>query len=700
MTDALATRELSGLLGIAPKSVLSRAKREGWKFRPRTARGGGCEWLLESLPEDVRQHIALALMQAGPSEPQPPALLEQEPRHTVQLTERQRATMLARLVIVREIERATALVGKERAVMNLLTAQDEGTLPPHLMDLVGVANARYGDGTRRSLSRRRLYQWCRLFAEGGEAALAPVVAGPDMSIPAWAPAFLSHYQKPQKPALTDAYNDFCREWQEAAPSIYAVRRWVKKMAYPELEAGRRTGNALLALRPHKRRSTDDLWPGDVYTADGTTFDAEIQHPYNGNPFKPEVTMVLDVATRLCVGVSAGVSESALTVLDALRMACLFGGIPAMFYADNGPGYSNQLMGLAGLGMMARLGIELTNSIPGRPQGKGLMERAVGTLMAPLSKSLATCTHADMDPDASKKVFKLTRAAIKARMLNPLPLWTDFLAALRARIEQYNRTPHRGLPKAIFNGVRRHYSPVEYWQHFQSQGWEPVTVPDHLKDELFMPGEQRKVRNGMIQFMGGKYYSDKLADWHGDFVEVRYDIWDSSYVSVWTLRGEKICTAELDANVIPYFPASRIEAARARREAAQISRLEVKANSIVPGARIELPEPQETVTFVADSVTPRETVLVDVAPEQPLQAATVHTLGVEPKNERPVFRYASDRYRWLVRNVDAWTPEDRAWLATYTDSEEYAEMAELFENEGLAWASVLPELYAHKQEVHL
>ncbi len=681
-------KELAELLGLgALTSVTRRAKKEGWLSQARNGQGGGKEWLLESMPEPTRQQIALALMrEAGEPEAQPPALPEQP--QVAQLTARQRDVMLARLAFVREIERQTCIVGKERAIRNILTALDDGSLPEHLLEKVAEANFRYGDGTKRSLSRRRLYDWCSKFADGGEMALAPAVTGQDMSVPAWASSFLKHYQKPQKPTLTDAYNEFCKEWQGKGltPSVHAVRRWVKKVALPELMAGRATGNALLALRPYKRRLTDELWPGDVYTADGTTFDAEIAHPYHGQPFKPEVTFVVDVATRMCVGVSAGVSESALTILDALRMACLFGGIPAMLYSDNGSGYRNQLMERAGTGMLDRLGIELANAIPGRPQGKGLMERAVATLTISCAKSLATCTHVDMDVDAGKKVFKLTREAVKNySRRNLLPLWSEFLETLKARIIDYNETPHRGLPKAVIGGVRRHYSPAEYWQHFQSLGWEAFRVPQSLEHELFMPGEHRKVRRGIITFYNGEYFSEELADFHGDMVEVRHDIWDPSYVVVYTLQGEKICTAELDGNTIPYFPPSRIEAARAKREKAQILRLEKKAERIVPGARIELPVYQEPTPFLADSVIQPEPVLVDAdlhkLPEQPI-----------PPAKRPMFAFSSERYRFLARNPEAWTPQDYAWLAAYVKTDEYADYAEAYENEGIACAKVIEQLY--------
>ena len=122
-----------------------------------------------------------------------------------------------------------------------------------------------------------------------------------MGVPDWAPAFLAIWQRPQKPTVADAYKEFSDCCEGPTPSIFAVRRFLAKMADADREAGRETGNALLKRRPHKRRSTDELWPTDVYTADGTTFDAEIQHPVHGRPFKPEVTFILDVATRRCVG---------------------------------------------------------------------------------------------------------------------------------------------------------------------------------------------------------------------------------------------------------------------------------------------------------------------------------------------------------------------------------------------------------------
>lgn len=684
------TRELGALLDVSQQAILKRAARESWQSRPRKGRGGGNEWFVSSMPAAVRDTLASALLRharaavpasAARPTPSPVPAVSSAPDTAASLaraSDRERRVALARLAIVREVERLAGIVGKAGAVRHLLNAATEGTLPPVLADHVNTANAcrRRATSAPARLSRRSVYRWCANYAEGGEAALVPGYRKP-AAAPSWAEDFLRHYAKPQHPSVVLAYKDFCRDYAERGlsdvPSIHAVRRLLAKMAAPEREAGRATGNALLKLRPYKRRDTGELWPTDVYTADGTTFDAEILHPYNGQPFKPELTAVLDVATRRCVGLSINLSESALTILDALRMACCYAGVPALFYSDGGPGYINNILLNDRTGIFQRLGIEPTQSIPGRPQGKGLMERAVKTLWVEAAQSLPSYTGALMDGDAAHRHFKLSRAALKAGKRGALPDWEHFKAHILRRVEAYNATPHRGLPRFTDSGGRRrHYSPNEYWKCFVERGFVPVRVPEHIREELFMPGEQRQVRNGWIQFYNGRYYADELAEFHGDYVEVRYDIWDSGKVWIWTLRGEKVCTAVLDGNTIPYFPPSRIEAARERRARAQVERLDAKLQRVVPGARIALPDADPPA--LADSTQPRPTVAVEsAAPAEPAPAVVV----------RPaLFMNTYERYRWLMAHPDHRTDADAAWLAEYSAGEEYAELEDLYAAQGI------------------
>ena len=673
--DAFSSQQLATLFNVTRQAIEKRAIKEGWQSKKRMGQGGGKVWLAKFFPPETKAQVASALVN---SQTESCAKGSDVPLKSPQgevlagLGERERTIASARLMFAREIDRLSAAIGKEMAIRHLVESSRLHTLPQHLAGMIAVANACPEPTT--TLSRRTLYRWHEAYLNGGIAALAPS-QGRTSPAPEWGAEFLACYQKPQNPTVAAAYDDFCKTYSGEAPSIYAIRRYLKKMTLLEKEVGRVTGNALLKLRPYKRRSTAELWPTDIYTADGTTFDAEVLHPYHGQPFRPELTAVLDVATRRCVGLSINLSESALTILDATRMACLFGGIPAMFYSDNGSGYSNALMKDESLGMFARLGIEAVNSIPGRPQGKGLMERAVKTLWVRCAQELESYVGAYMDDDTARRNFRASRSAIKRGKRAYLPTWEEFKAHVLKRVEQYNNTPHRGLP--FFKdaeGRKRHYTPNGYWQSFVERGFTPVTVPDGLGDELFMPAEKRQVRNGWIQFYNGEYYARELADWHQQYVEVRYDIWDSSKIQVWKPGGHKICTALIDGNTIPYFPQSRIEAAREKRTHAQVKRLDDKLQRIAPGAEIILPERQERPLELADST--RQGVVVEI-PARP---------DPDPaKDARPrIFAHSYQRYRWLMAHREQWTDKDRDWLRKYAATEEYQDMAELYAVEGIDW----------------
>lgn len=695
-TDTYTTQDLVALLAVTDRAIQIRAKREGWQSARRIGLGGGNQWIVSSMPPATRDAIASAMLREARA-----AVVSTTSNASAQIcatvgtastpthapewkiaSDRERAVATARLAFVREIERLAGLVGKEKAIRHLIEASCSGHLDPTLMSLVTTATACKRGGT---LSRRSLYRWASDYAEGGEAALLPSFRKIEPA-PAWFDEFLGYYQRPQHPPVSLAYAEFSaamRKRGETPPSIHAVRRALAKMSAPAREAGRATGNALLKLRPYQRRDTSELWPGDVYTADGTTFDAEVLHPDHGQPFKPEITAIIDVATRRCVGISIALSESKLTVLDALRMACLWAGIPAMFYSDSGPGYDNNLLLDDRTGMFQRLGITPCKAIPGRPQGKGLMERAVKTLWVRAAQGLASYTGALMDTDAAHRNFKASRAALKMGKRAVLPTWDECKKHILARVEEYNATPHRGLPRyRDAEGRMVHYSPNEFWATFERRGFEPVRVPQGMGAELFMPGERRKCRSCWIQMFNGFYYAPELDDYHGQYIEARYDIWDSGRIWCWTLDGSQICEAKLEGNSSPYFAESRVQAARDKRAKAQVGRIDAKLQRVAPGATILMPEASRPA--LADSTQP--TIIDMSAPREAVEAPVELTIeAVTPAKAvaRPLFANTFERYRWLMRNPAQQTAADMEFLVNYRAGEEYADMRDLLEVEGIA-----------------
>lgn len=580
-------QELSGLPGLpgTVQGVNYRARQEGWSWQPRKAQGGGREFLYSSLPAEAQ---AALLARFSSDENQLPVQSDaQVSITTAALNDRQRAVMNARLAFCREIERMMQLVSQKSAIDALVKSANAGSLSSYLQNRVEVANDR--KTADRGLSERTLKRWLATWraADRNEGALAPLRQRANLGMPDWAPAFLRCYQRPTKPSVAASYAEFQGTWKGELPSIHAIQRFLKKLSPEALNVGRMSAQELKALKPFRRRSTKNLFPGDVYTADGHKFDAEVINPLTGKPYRPEITTVLDVATRRVVGVSVGEAESAIGVLDALRDAvreCMF----SIFYVDNGSGFANDTV----REVVDRLGGTMTHSLPYNSQARGLSERGHQTIWVRAAKKLTSYIGADMDKHAGTKVHRIGRKQLRQTGRSQLiPGFGVFMAGLEQEIADYNGAPHRGLPKIRDHesGLMRHMSPDEAWQSAIAEGWEPMCAPGGLVDSLMRPQVTRTTRRGEIAWAGNTYFMADLTALHGQEIRIAYDVRDSTQVWAYTESGELIGAAQLDGNSTDYMPMTMVEQAREKREKGQYKRA-VDKLEVLTGHRVEMIAP--------------------------------------------------------------------------------------------------------------
>ncbi len=467
-------------------------------------------------------------------------------------TDRQRRCALARAGLCRVLERMAGgmdSLSVTRAARMLVMDVALGTAGPELAAMAAEALDRPRPGT--TVSERSLLGWHTAFRLHGETALLPLQSRTRLSaVPRWWAAFARFYQIPSKPSVNDAYRAFARE-VKAPPSIHQVRRFLAQLTPAAREQGRMGPETLKTLLPFRRRKIDKLFPNDVWTADGHTFDAEVMHPlYEGRVFRPEITTVLDVRTRMIVGWSVGLAEAALVVLDALRVGMERWGLPQIFYVDNGSGYANAEV----RGVLERLGVEITHSIPYASQSRGAMERVHGTVWVPLAKRLPTYLGADMDHQAGTRVHRTTRKALKAGLSHHAIVgWDAFVRLTIEAVDAYNAAAHSTL-KASPLAVREGYA----------DRWEPVRVPIGSLRGAMLPREARKVLRGEVRLFNRRYGAPELYEIHDEEVLVAYDIRDDRVVWVYDLQGRLIAEARKDYGAADYFPVARIEAARERQ----------------------------------------------------------------------------------------------------------------------------------------
>jgi putative transposase len=442
-----------------------------------------------------------------------------------------------------------------------------------------VANARAGDDGVRTLSRRSLLRW-RVERKRGAAALAPR-DGREQLPPAWGAALLQAFARPQKPSLMAALATVALPPGVAAPSYHQARRFLAKMSVVERNRGRMGPRALKTLRSFRRRDTSALEPLDVVSMDGHTFDAEIAHPAHGRPFRPEVTTVIDIATRKVVGLSADLAESAQAVTFAMGAVVRKFGVPAILYVDRGSAYESQVFSSATAGLLARLGTRHETSLPYNSQARGVIERLHRSLWVRAAKELPTYVGAAMDAEAKKKVFRLTRAAVQPFSPPLLKPWDDFRAWALDHVAAYNARPHRGLPRIRdeASGALRNMTPNEAWGAAVAKGWQPVTVAAEEIRELFLPAVERVTRRGEVSIAGNVYFHADLEHRTGDRVLVAYDPFDAAAVLVKDLEGRVLCEATLDGNRCSYFPQSVIEQARDERARGRERRLLTKLDEV-------------------------------------------------------------------------------------------------------------------------
>lgn len=701
--DYLTVTEIAEKIGLSRQKTTERAKRENWQGRVRQGRGGGVEYEVARLPLYIQLAIRERLQQQvlmSVEYPALPVVRVNDGGAAVCLdgsTEKQRTQLGAREAVLKAIETlmAETKVGKEAAITTFLTSAAHPDMS-HLANMLRLANDKRGGGANLP-SKRTIQRW---FACREQGSLLPKVPQVDLALPDWFPRFLQFYRTPQKPSVQAAFELFLKaELAERPlaklPSVHQARRWLEKLGNVERERGRMGSRELKSILPFKRRGFEHLLPTEIYTADGHTFDAEVLHPDSGKPFRPEITTVVDVATRKIVGWSVDLAESGFAVLAAVCDAVKGHGIPAVFYVDNGGGYKNALMSDQATGLMGRLGITMVHSLPYSSQARGVIERVHQTVWVKAAKRLASYIGADMDAEASQQIHRESRQLMKRDIAlkgvpalsnilslspNLLPDFDEFKRLAAAAIDEYNHQPHRSLPKVLdTSGCKRNMSPNELWALKVAEGATIQTVNEDESLYLFLPQVLRTVQRGQVALYNNVYFSSALQEFHGERLRVAFDIHNAERVWLFDDAGRYVCDALWNGNRIDYMPVSMVEQAKEKRVNQQIQRLEIK-KSVIEAARPQKTLEHQECFDIGGRLLNRQNLQVqaDIAlskMREPVMQTAVVDVSTEPKREGLFWRppeSGEERYALYCLWAEGGDVPKEAvkWCTRYAGTAEY------------------------------
>jgi putative transposase len=219
------------------------------------------------------------------------------------------------------------------------------------------------DGSRKELSRATLDRWVRAYRESQLEGLRPrsrsdqgaVRKQPELL----EQACLLRREAPARSAEQIARILLARHGVRVAPRTISghLRR-------RGLDRGRLTAQPRVFGR-FEAEAPNQVWIGDVLHG------PLIPHPPAKGSYRSYLFMLLDDHSRLVLHGRWVTQENTRSGQEVLRQAILAHGLPQTLYLDNGSPYANGALERT----CAVLGIELVHSRPGRPQGRGKVERA-------------------------------------------------------------------------------------------------------------------------------------------------------------------------------------------------------------------------------------------------------------------------------------------------------------------------------------
>lgn len=677
------------------RGVQGKVDRESWLFRDRQGRGGGREYPLSALPQAFQNALINRDLMTAPvpahrhaqgvsaAKLDKAVLAIAAGAGATGLADWQFQARNARLGLLSEVDRLMARYGLTagRAIERMVETAVSRTLSPELAALVPVANKRNGgEAGSRTLSRRTLYRWHSLRRTQGPEALAPKAPVAKAKDPVakrweeeWHGAFLRLYRRPQKPSVPFCLEELAKVVTPPAglslPSLGQVRRYVDGLSEIDIHRGRMGPRDLKRIRAHRARDVSELWPGCVYSADGHTFDAEVAHPHHGQPFRPEITSVIDAHTRRLVGWSVAIAETTTGVCDALARSFTTAGLCDIFYVDRGKGFNNRTFDDEVAGILAWLGILKENSLPYSSQARGIIERLHKSVWVRAAKRLPTYIGADMDREASQLAHKVTRGELKkvggSGPIRLLPSWDAFIELCEAEAAAYNARPHSSLPKVLGEDKKmRHMTPDEVWASAVGVHGAPETLSESEALAAFLPREKRVTRRGMVSLWSNDYYAKGLDAYDGHDVLVAYHAKSGGAVWVFAMDGRFLAKADFEGNKSAYFPVTKESIDQRKRTEGRLRRAMVHVDEIKAeeGPHLVIDhQPVEVLSPEVISVAEAQFARLERrdGPAEPVPPAAAPVTG---DGERPVFFDDTSWAMWVIGHLDQVSAEERRDLA--------------------------------------
>jgi len=324
-------------------------------------------------------------------------------------------------------------------------------------------------GAEVRVSRPTIDRWVRTLRNGGFEALKPEARHANPRTPAETLELAERLRR-ERPERTAAHIcELMRTVSGWAPDERTIQRHFVRAGL-----SRRETRPKVAFGRFEAARPNELWTGDA-----------LHGPLIGG-HKTYLFCFIDDHSRVFCGYRWGYAEDTVRLEAALRSGIERRGVPEAAYLDNGSAMISRQL----LRALAVLGVKLHHSEPGRPEGRGKIERAFKTVRGQFL--------VEVDPAEVRTLDELN---------SRFSAWVESI---------YHRRVHSETNEA----------PIE---RFLAAGPPPIPSPALLR-EAFLWSEHRVVaKTGTVNLFGNRYEVDPAL--MGRRIELAFDPFDLGHVDV-------------------------------------------------------------------------------------------------------------------------------------------------------------------------
>ncbi len=460
------------------------------------------------------------------------------------------------------------------------------------------------------------------------------------------------------------------------------------------------------VEPYIKRDPSVLNVGDALVADGHRLNFQVINPFTGRPCRATLLAYVDWKSYDLAGYEIMLQENTQCIASAMRNSIIrLGKMPLVSYQDNGKAFRGKFFtGDVNLeesgfhGLFGRLGIVPVFANPYNARAK-IIERWFKEFSDTFERLFPSFIGSSI---ADKPAYMLRNEKLHKALHNEyIPTIEEAVMLLECWLE-FHRSQECPHVKGKSIG-----------EVFNEGRGDGVNIAE--LDDLMMDMKITRIDRNGIRFLNQYYYNENLYNLR-EQVFIRYSLFDLSYIKVYALNGEFICTAE---RVMPAHPlANALGTPKDMEHLRQLISIQKRAEKkTIQGSKelmrlgktaqldwqkvIEISpriadrlEAEDIQTQAIEMQIPEECVqsgsvdspasqggcprITGAAVDSGLSPSSADVIRLKPES-RPIFKNNIDRYEWHLK-YGVLTDEDQAWCVWFRTTDEFRMLYSSFQNQ--------------------